>query len=506
MIKSKLSFSSIMLIFLVIISAAIWYISEYGNRGAVKIEGGVLWTYKTNGSIVSTPAFSDLDDDGLLEVIVGSGDGNVYVLNGEDGSLLWRFATGGSIHSSPAVGDLDNDGFPEIVFGSNDGNVYALNGEDGSLLWNYSVKGLPDRSPSIADLDGDGIVEVVFVSNEYSLPYLHIVGGVSYVYVVGGADGELVWFRECLEAISSPAVGDLNGDGILDVAVYNSIDQIYVFSGLNGSLLWSEKFHSGYMYSASLGSLTMFDYSPVLGDINNDGKLELIPFKNRVNVFSWNGELLLDTVGNITKFKEGNFYYKNESNGWGIPALGDVDKDGDIDIVSIGVSGVYIYVPEKQLFKLIKLWDFSNIIVAHPSLADFTGDKTPEIVAYDTRGYIAIVSGVDGDVLWSIRLNNSTEPSYMLASPTIGDIDGDGDLDIVVCDKYGYVYGFSLDNQGSKVYWQALRGTFMSERNLRFIYSELVQGEQGASLSWQLKMSIIVIKHENKINFKGIKF
>jgi outer membrane protein assembly factor BamB len=74
----------------------------------------------------SSPALGDIDNDGKLEVVVGSDDHKIYALNGENGSLLWSYSTGYFVRSSPSLGDIDNDGKLEVVVGSGDGNVYAL--------------------------------------------------------------------------------------------------------------------------------------------------------------------------------------------------------------------------------------------------------------------------------------------------------------------------------------------------------------------------------------------
>ena len=79
------------------------------------------WPQKTSGRIGSSPVCADLNNDGTLEVIVGSGidfDGNhkVYVFH-HDGTLMpgWPVPTASTIRGSPAVGDLNGDGNLEIV-------------------------------------------------------------------------------------------------------------------------------------------------------------------------------------------------------------------------------------------------------------------------------------------------------------------------------------------------------------------------------------------------------
>ena len=123
-----------------------------------------LWTYQTSGSVFSSPAVADLNNDGLLEIVVGSFDNYVYCLNAT-GGLLWRYQAGGYIFSSPAIADLNNDGLLEVVVGSDDGYVYCLNAT-GGLLWRYQTsRRWADSSPAVADVDGDGWLEVVVGSD-----------------------------------------------------------------------------------------------------------------------------------------------------------------------------------------------------------------------------------------------------------------------------------------------------------------------------------------------------
>jgi len=93
--------------------------------------------------------------------------GYIYSLNGEDGSIAWSsyHAIG---YSSPALGDVDGDGKLEVIFGTynykNDNYIYALNGEDGNEAWSYRIGAPRDivrSSPALGDLDGDGMLEVV---------------------------------------------------------------------------------------------------------------------------------------------------------------------------------------------------------------------------------------------------------------------------------------------------------------------------------------------------------
>jgi len=92
---------------------------------------------RTGYHVDSSPA---IGSDGT--VYVGSGDHNVYALNGATGALLWNYATGDKVSSSRAIG---SDG--TVYIGSWDNKVYALNGATGSLVWSFTTGGLSRQLP-----------------------------------------------------------------------------------------------------------------------------------------------------------------------------------------------------------------------------------------------------------------------------------------------------------------------------------------------------------------------
>jgi hypothetical protein len=131
------------------------------------------WPQSTGGEVSSSPALGDLDGDGHLEVVVGSGDLHVYAWH-HDGTPVagWpQFtAAGGYVNSSPALGDLDGDGNLEVVVGSYDNKVYAWHGDGTPVTgWPQATGGYVDSSPALGDLDGDGRLEVVVGSYDWKV-------------------------------------------------------------------------------------------------------------------------------------------------------------------------------------------------------------------------------------------------------------------------------------------------------------------------------------------------
>lgn len=114
-------------------------------------------------TIEASPAIADLNNDGRLEISVGSWDGRMYVWDDAGRSWPgWPIAVGDQIISSAALVDLDGDDRLDIVVGSKDHRLYGWTAEGKPLPgFPYDLGHHVFSSPWVGDLDGDGRADVV---------------------------------------------------------------------------------------------------------------------------------------------------------------------------------------------------------------------------------------------------------------------------------------------------------------------------------------------------------
>ena len=187
---------------------------------------------------------ADIDQDGMLEVVVGN------ALYRKDGSPIWN---NGQSDGFVAVADFDGDPYGEIVV-TNVGTV-RLQDNDGTVLWSRpNVTGSTSGPPTIADFDGDGEPEIGVAGNN--------------VYLVFEADGTTKWtvrVQDSSSGFTGSTVFDFEGDGAAEV-VYADENDVYVLDGATGSVKLKETQHS---------SATCSEY-PTVADIDNDGHAEIV--------------------------------------------------------------------------------------------------------------------------------------------------------------------------------------------------------------------------------------
>ena len=372
------------------------------------------WRYATGAAIEqSSPTIGDVDNDGNMEVIVGSNDKYVYCLNGENGAVKWRYQTGARVISSPAVWDINNDGKLEIVVGSEDSQVYCLNW-NGTLLWSYATNWTVFSSPAIGDVNDDGKTEVVICSWG--------TDGYGHIYCLLGENGTLLWNYTTGGYISSsPVLGDVDNDGKLEIVVGSDDTYVYCLSGENGALKWRYK---TYDWVSS---------SPVLGDVDNDGNMEVVIGSGDTYIYclNWNGTLKW-------KYKTGSFVASS-------PALGDIDNDGKLDIV-FGSADHHVYCLFGENGTLKWIYEAGDHVSSSPVLADVDNDGRVEVLV-GSNDYNIYCLSWNGTLLWNYTTNH-----YVDSSPALGDIDNDGELEIVVGSRDNFVYCFDVVSPFSPVY------------------------------------------------------
>jgi hypothetical protein len=162
---------------------------------------------------------------GLLHVLYKNSAGNWVE------PYKFPIDVGFPMDSSPAVADLDGDGMPDIVIGlgsnspaSSGGGVIAIKNRGATTqwtpLWQVSTSQPVVSTPAIGDINGDGQVDVVFGGWDM---YIHAVNGLTGVELSiptrpgHAAGGWPIFVRDTVW--SSPVLHDIDGDGILDVII-----------------------------------------------------------------------------------------------------------------------------------------------------------------------------------------------------------------------------------------------------------------------------------------------
>lgn len=291
----------------------------------------------------SSPTLADLDSDDDLEVIVEGFDRRLHVWH-HDGTAMTGWPIGpGQIYrggwASPAVADINNDGALEIIFATDDNPghtppyyLYAFE-TDGSMLPNFPVETAQNMqsSPAIGDIDGDGWLDIVVGTGTYES------SGGNKVYAWDHNGNSLSGWPKTTggDMPAAPALGDLDGDDVPEVVIGCGAEgdpypapctSLYAWNGDGSSV-------SGFPMTPSANDgwtvPNGLPYSPILTDYDGDGVLEIL-VQTR---WSW-GVSTVEADG--TSNNDPALITKNSISS---PAVvGDVDDDGKLEIIIGGAN------------------------------------------------------------------------------------------------------------------------------------------------------------------------
>jgi putative cell wall-binding protein len=263
-----------------------WSVSSNGNvRGGcgvdVEYPTGACWPYYTDDTSFSSPALADANGDGINDVIIGADSSSGPPVDHQGGFMralnhnrtaIWEFPLNDIVRSSPSVGDIDGDGKLEVVFGSGDffggsdsTKVFALNIENGTPVagWPQSTNGVTNASPTLADLDGDGKLDVAIGT----FGSAHGKGAGGSVYAWHGDGSKISGFPTQSDGgvvLGQIVTADLRGDGGQDLIV------------TTGALITAIDGETGeHLFHLAEGDNVGFQNAAVVTDVDGDGTLDL---------------------------------------------------------------------------------------------------------------------------------------------------------------------------------------------------------------------------------------
>ncbi len=182
--------------------------------------GTLLWEKPLIGIGLYPPSIADLDNDGQVEIVQVTGgqgeDGSVYVVDitGNDVEGWPKTFDNSWIITAPTLSDIDKDGIKEVIFleriSSTLGQIHIrkMNGESFSDDWPVPIPRSPAVTPSVGDVDNDGAVELLVCSSRTMYLY-DLKGELKPGWPVEDPD---TWF-----SFQSPILVDLNQDGTLEI-------------------------------------------------------------------------------------------------------------------------------------------------------------------------------------------------------------------------------------------------------------------------------------------------
>jgi outer membrane protein assembly factor BamB len=433
----------------------------------------VAWTATGEKHVFSSPRLVHIDDDGVLDIIFGTGvekyvvdeEANAIVaLSGATGEPLWTTPARYELVGTATLGDLNNDGIEDAVIGGRNGELLAVSTHDGSVIWQWETGSNPlvfgwlnfSTPQIIADRNGDGYPEVVATNggNGAAPPFEPRPAG--ELLLLSGADGAILWRGQMPDGAETYMTPLVHNNGQEDVLLVGTGGET-----LPGSL-WSLPLAS---FDAApetaewqlvlSGDGRGIMAPPVLADLNNDGILDIV-----VSAF-----LETTTVVDGATYEPLWAHRIENHESYTTPGIGYFDGDDVPDVFVCYMRGVYPTYTGGAVAVLSGV--DGTPILEQPMFEYFPwnsaitldldqGGRTDVLIAGSaTTGLADTPNTAD---LWMYRGETNEMvllremPGTSMSTPAVADLDGDGRIELIAASFQGFFV--RLEGDG---YWQVER-------------------------------------------------
>lgn len=363
---------------------------------------------------ISSVVLADMDGDGHVDMVVSTQTNEIQILHGNADGTFVATSGGATLNSFPlviAVADFNSDGIPDVAV--QDGNGLNILLGTGNL--NYAtpvpyILGVSSWASAVADFNRDGHPDFALTAP----------GGIALL--LGTATGALQSFAvyDVGQAASWIASADFNGDHIFDIAVAEGPAGPGILLGKGDGTFTLE---SNTAVTGGTGSIAL------TGDFNGDGNVDLYFTGNSSSgvVLFGNGNGTFGPPVDLTQFQQVGFVAAGE---------GDFNNDKRMDLVSLNYESYDILLGQANKTFTLMSAPFPGLqsFVA-PAIGDFNKDGYLDMIISQLTSVQVLLGNGDGtftpgrSININLPGNNSLCGADALAT---GDLDGDGNLDVVI--------------------------------------------------------------------------
>ncbi len=385
-------------------------VAWYENDGNEEFTGRTI-TSSADGAM--SVFAKDMDGDGDTDVLSASFYGNTvawYENDGNESFAPHSIATSTEGARAVYADDVDDDGDVDMLSASTLASElawYENDGEQNFLVRDLSLGGSPDGSDVAADVDGDGDIDVLAASVEGNMIWFeNVAGEYSIPHIV----------TTSASGANSLFVADMDGDGDADLISASAVDD---------RVLWHENDGDGNFTEHTIAGVAKDAVSVVAADIDGDGDTDVVA------AFAV-GDCGLAWYENDGSGGFDAHLIDGPAIGVNCVVSADLDRDGDMDLLSTGAGNCWFAWHEND-----GEGHFTSHAIATPArtvyslaTADMDGDGDLDVLS---------TSWNEGQILWYEIDGNETFTSHTVAksdtaiadSVFAADMDGDGDMDVL---------------------------------------------------------------------------